>query len=136
MYSPVFSLCSATFLATSQFHLPKTFYSWTMNCSRYHLQSFRELKFFPLREFCKDQKKWKSECAMSGEYGGWIRTSQPRCNNFCPIIKTCGLVLTWWNIYVFSVELSNWEQYLLELIPLLHYHSQGIPESFYSTKRQ
>jgi len=25
------------------------------------------LKFFPLREFCKDQNKWTFEGAMSGE---------------------------------------------------------------------
>ena len=37
--------------------------------------------------------------------------------------------------YVFSIELSHWEQYLVELTPLLPHHSQGIPESFYSTNR-
>ena len=31
---------------------------------------FWELKFIPLREFCKDQNKCISEGAMSGEYGG------------------------------------------------------------------
>ena len=40
--------------------------------------------FFPLREFCTDQNKRKSQGAMSG---GWIRTSQPSCNSFCLIIK-------------------------------------------------
>ena len=39
-----------------------------------------ELKFFSLREFCKDWNKKKSEGATSGEYHGWIRTSQPRFN--------------------------------------------------------
>ena len=37
--------------------------------------------------------------------------------------------------YLFSFELSNWEQYLLELTLLLHHHSQVIPESFHSTNR-
>ena len=37
-------------------------------------QSSRELKFFPLRNFCKGENKWKSKGAMSGEYGGWFRT--------------------------------------------------------------
>ena len=26
--------------------------------------------FFPLKEFCKNQNKWKSKGKMSGEYGG------------------------------------------------------------------
>ena len=60
---------------------------WATNCSRCFLQSSRELKFSPLREFCKDWNKWKSEGAMSGEYGRWIRTSQPSCNSFCLVIK-------------------------------------------------
>ncbi|XP_057395579.1 dihydropyrimidinase-like isoform X2 [Balaenoptera acutorostrata] len=45
------------------------FYQRTKNCSRCLLQSSRELEFFPLREFCKDRNKWKSEDATSGEYG-------------------------------------------------------------------
>ena len=66
---------------------------------------------------------------MSGEYGGWIRTSQTSCNSFCLVIKeTCGLVLSWWKIMCFlltkpacfsssaTFSWSNWEQYLLELI--------------------
>ena len=44
--------------------------------------SSRELNIFPLREFYKDQNKWKSEGAMSGKYSRWIRTSQPSCNSF------------------------------------------------------
>ena len=82
-----------------------------------------------LREFCKDRNKWKSEGAMSGEYGGWIRTSQPSCNSFCLVIKeTCSLALTWWKIMCFlltnsgrfsmsaAFSWSTWEQYLLEWI--------------------
>ena len=55
---------------------------WAKNCSRCLLQSSRELKFFPLKEFCKDWNKWKFEGAMSDEYSEWIRTSQPSCNSF------------------------------------------------------
>ena len=29
---------------------------------------FQGIDNFPLREFCKDRNKWKSEGAMSGEY--------------------------------------------------------------------
>ena len=48
--------------------------------------------FFHVREFCKDRNKWKSKGAMSGEYGGRIRTSQPSCDSFCLVVKeTCGL---------------------------------------------
>ena len=82
---------------------PKLFI-WAKNYSRCLLQSCRELKFFPLREFCKDPNKWTSEGAMSGGYGGWIRTFQPRCNSLCVVIKeTCGLVLSWWKIMRFFV---------------------------------
>ena len=69
MYS---SFCSTTFCHFSgNFKIPSSqnFLSFqSKNCSRYLLQSPRELKFFLLREFCKDQNKWKSEGAMSGEY--------------------------------------------------------------------
>lgn len=58
------------------------------------LQSSRAWTFFSLREFSKDQSKWKFEGAMSGGYGTWIRTSQPSYNSFCLIIKeTLGLAL-------------------------------------------
>ena len=43
--------------------------------------------FFPLREFSKDWNKWTSESAMSGNYGGWIRTSQPSCNSLWLVIR-------------------------------------------------
>ena len=128
-YSP---FCSTTFCHFSgNFIIPSSqnFLSfWAKNCSRCLLQYSRELKFFPLREFCKDQNKWKSEGAMSGEYSGWIRTSQPSCNSFCLVIKeTCGLVLSWWKSMRFlltnsgrfslsAFSWSNWEQFLLELI--------------------
>ena len=46
-----------------------------------------ELKFFPLREFCKDQNKWKFEGTMSGEYSRWIGASKPRYNSFSLVIK-------------------------------------------------
>ena len=81
---------------------------WAKNCSRCLLQSSRELKFFPLREFCKDRNKRKSEGAMSGEWGRWIRISQPSCNSFCLVIKeTCGVVLSWWKIMRFLLTNSG-----------------------------
>ena len=82
---------------------------WAKNYSRCLLQSSREWKFFPLREFCKDRNKWKSEeGAVSGEYGGWIRNSQPSCNSFCLVIKeTCCLELSWWKIMCFLLTNSR-----------------------------
>ena len=129
-YSP---FCSTTFCHFSgNFIIPSSqnFLSFrAKNCSRCFLQTSRELKFFPLREFCKDQNKWKSEGAMSGEYNGWIRTSQPSYNSFCLVIKgTCSLTLSWRKIMRFLLAnsgrfsssaafcWSKWEQYLLELI--------------------
>ena len=129
-YSP---FCSTTFCHFSGNFIilsSQNFLSfWVKNCSRCLLQSSRELKFFPLREFCDDQNKWKSEGAMSGEYGRWIRTSQPNCNSFCLVIKeTCGLALSWWKIMrclltnsrrfssSAAFSWSNCEHYLLELI--------------------
>ena len=125
-YSTIFCHFSGNFIIPSS----QNFLSvWAKNCSRCLLQSSRELKFFPLREFCKDQNQWKSEGAMPGEYSGWIRTSQPSCNSFCLVIKeTCGLAVSWWKIMRFlltnsgrfsssgTFSWSNWEQYLLELI--------------------
>ena len=130
MYSP---FCPTTFCHFSgNFIIPSSpnFLSfWAKNCSRCLLQSFRELKFFLLREFCKDRSKWKSEGAMSDENGGWVRTSQPSCNSFYLVIKeTCGLALSWWKITHFlltnsgrfsssaAFSWSYWEQCLLELI--------------------
>ena len=48
---------------------------------------FQGIEIFPLRKFHKDQNKWISVSAMSCEYSGWIRTSQPSCNSFCLVIK-------------------------------------------------
>ena len=109
MYS---SFCSTTFCHFSgNFKIPSSqnFLSFqSKNCSRYLLQSSRELKFFPLRGFCKDRNKWKSKGAMSGEYGGRIRTSQPSCNSFYLLIKaTCGLALSWWKILCFLLTSSG-----------------------------
>ena len=99
-YSP---FCSTTFCHFSgNFIIPSSqnFLSfWAKNCSKCLLHSSRELKFLPLREFCKDQNKWKSENAMSGEYGRRNRTSHPSCNSFYLVIKeTWGLALSWWKI--------------------------------------
>jgi len=65
-----------------------------------------------------------------GEYGGWSRTSQSSCNNFCQVIKTheaahCPdetrrfsdslfLDFAFCSIAVFNS--SNWEQYFSEFI--------------------
>ena len=63
--------CSTTFCHLSgNFIIPSSqnFLSfWAKKCSKCLLQSSRELKFFPLTEFCKDQNKWKSAGAVSGE---------------------------------------------------------------------
>ena len=113
---------------------------WAKNCSSIFYSLLGDWIFSPLREFCKDQNKWKSEGAMSGEYGGWIRTSQPpSCNSFCLVVReTCSLTLSWWKIMYYlltnaecfssSVTFSwpNWEQHLLELI------SFDFPEGVYS----
>ena len=105
-YSP---FCSTTFCHFSgNFIIPysQNFLSfWAKNCFRCLLQSYRELKIFPLREFCKDWDKWKSESAMSGEYGRWIRTSQPSCNSFCLVIKeTCGSCVILMEGYAFFAD--------------------------------
>ena len=108
-YSP---FCSNTFCHFSgNFIIPSSpnFLSfWAKNCSRCLLQCSRELKFFPLREFCKDRNKWKSVGATSGEYDGWIRTSQPNCNSFCLVIKEArSLVLSCWKIMHFLLTHSG-----------------------------
>ena len=36
----------------------------------------QRVEAFPLRQFCNDWNRWKSEDARSGEYGRWGRTSQ------------------------------------------------------------
>ena len=90
-------LPSAIFQATTQLHLLKTLYllEQRTNCSRCLSQSSRELNFFPVTEFCKDQNKWESEGAVSGEYGSGIGISQPGCDSFCLTIReTCGLELS------------------------------------------
>ena len=62
MYSP---FCYTTFCHFSGSFIipsPQNFLSfWAKNCSRCLLQSSRELTFFPLREYCKDWNKWKTE---------------------------------------------------------------------------
>ena len=93
-----------------------------------HFTVFQGIEIFPLREFWKDVNKWKSEGTMSGEYGKWIRTSQPSSDSFCLVIKeACSLTSSWWKIMCFLLTNSghfslsaafswfNWEWYLLEL---------------------
>ena len=56
--------------------------------------SSKKLKYFPLRGLYKDWNKWASKDPMSGDYGRWIRTSQPSFNNSCLVIEeTCSLAL-------------------------------------------
>ena len=85
------SFCSSSYCHFSGkliiYTLPKLLSLWAKNCSQCLLQSSRELKFFPLREFCKGKNKVKHEDAMSGEYSGWIRTSQSSYNSFYLVIK-------------------------------------------------
>ena len=69
--------------------------SWAKNCSRYLLQSSRELIFFPVRESCKDQNKWKFKGTMFCEYGGWIRNSQTSPNSFFLVITHQRIMQSW-----------------------------------------
>jgi len=61
--------------------------------------------------------------------GGWGRTSQPSCTNFCRVCnETWGLTLSWWKMTSFrfvnfgrfssiaAFSRFNWEQYLSEFI--------------------
>ena len=120
LYRTMYShFCSTTFCHFSgNFIIPSSqnFLSfWQKNCSRCLLQSSRELKFFPLRESCKDRNKWKSEGAVSGEYGGWIRISQPSCNSFCLVLRYldgrlcifCWLILDAFHQVLLSVGLTG-----------------------------
>lgn len=100
------SFCSTTFWyfqAISQFYLPKIFYFFeqrTLPCVFYSLPE--KGNFFPWREFHKDQNKWISKGAISGEYAEWIKSFQSCCNKFCLVIKeTCILGLSCWNIMCF-----------------------------------
>ena len=110
----------------------------------FQVSNFRvlwELKFIPLREFYKDQSKCISEGAMSGEYGGWIRTSSQGVTVFAWLSnqRSCSVVMEY---YVFSVDYSwtlsshtafswsNWKQYLLDLIGFLEgTHNKGLPSN-------
>ena len=111
-------LSSEKLLSFEQRTFPGAFYSLPGNWT-----------FFPLTEFCKEWNKRTSEGAMSGEYDGWIRTSQLSCNSFCLVIRgTCSFAVSWWKVVHFlltnsirfsssaAFRWSNWEQYSLELI--------------------
>ena len=131
-HSPFFFHYLLTFFR--QFYnsiFPKLFIFLSKKLFQVFLTIFQGIENFPLREFWKDWNKWKSEDAVSGEYHGWIRPSQPSCNSFCLVIKEiCSLALSWWktmcflltNTRFFSLSAafswSNGEQYLLELIVL------------------
>ena len=89
LYWTVYSqFCSTTFChffqAASNSIFPKLFIFLSKELLQMSFMVFQGIEIFPLREFCKDQNKWKSEGAMSGDCGGWIRTSQPSCNSFLP----------------------------------------------------
>ena len=108
------------------FIFPKLFFFWAKNCSRCVLQLSREWKFLSLREFYKDQNKWKFEFPISDVYGRWITTSHWSYNDFCLVIKNThthththtqththkqknkrSLVLSWWKIMHFLLTNSG-----------------------------
>ena len=58
--------------------------------------------------FSNDRKRWKSDGARSGLYGGCINTSQPSSLNFCCVaIGKCGVALPWWNTTPFLFTSSG-----------------------------
>ena len=102
--------------------------------------------FFPLREFCEDWNKWTSESAISGEYGGWIRTSQTSSHSFCLVIthrRNMRSDLSWWKRVSFllissgcsshraAFSWSNREECLLEvtLWSSRWSHNRGLPST-------
>ena len=103
MSSTIFCHFSGNFITSSS----QNFLSfWTNNCSRCLWQSSRELKIFPLKEFCKDQNKGKSEGAISGEYSGSIRTFLPSYKQFLPgHQRNMGSCIICWLI----LETFHWE---------------------------
>ena len=106
---------------------PKLFIFLSKELLQVPFTVLRGMEIFSLREFCKDRNKWKSEGAMSGEYSGWIRTSQPRCNSFCLVIKeTCSLALSWWKIMCFLWLIPDAFCRVLLLVGLLGNGTFGI----------
>ena len=103
MSSTIFCHFSGNFIISSS----QNFLSfWTKNCSRCLWQSSRELNFFPLKEFCKDQNKGKFEGAISGEYRGSIRTFHPSYKQFLPDHqRNMGSCIILMEDYIFSVDL-------------------------------
>ena len=61
--SPIFCHLSGNFIIPTS---EKFLSFWAKNWSQCLLQSSRELKYFPSREFCKDWNNWKSkvQCLM------------------------------------------------------------------------
>lgn len=119
-----FCHCSGNFIMPSS----QNFLSyWAKNSSRC-LCSLQGLKYFSLREFCKNQSKWTSK----DEISWWIKLQESELPSQA-ITALAGqlwnmcLVLSWWKIIHFlltnsecfssyaAFKLSNWEQYL-ELI--------------------
>ena len=84
MYSP---FCSTTICHLSDnFRIPssQSFFFLSKVHFRCLLQSSRKLKCFPLREFCKDRNKWKSEGSMSDNCGlskAGIKIARRNINN-------------------------------------------------------
>ena len=104
MFTVLFQYFLQFFRQLHNFIFPKLFIFLSKELFQAPFTAFQGVEIFPLREVCKDWNKWKSNGAMSGEYGAWIRTSQPSCDSFCLVIKE-----TWsWGIlmegYAFSVD--------------------------------
>ena len=64
---------------------------------------FQGIDIFFIKIICKDWNKWKSEDTLSGEYGVWIKTSEPSCNSCCLVSKeTCSLTLFLWMCFLLT----------------------------------
>ena len=141
MYSP---FCSTTFCHFSiNFIIPSSqnFLSFlSKELFQVPFTIFQGIEFFPLKEFCKDQNKWKSEDVMSGEY-----SSNPNVQGLVsmadeselpsqavtvfawslkkhavlhyPNGRLCVLLLNSGHFFSSAAfSWSNWEQFLLEFI--------------------
>ena len=108
-YSP---FCSTTFCHfSSNVIIPSSqnvLSFWAKNCSGCLLQSSRELKFFPLREFCEDRNEWKSEGACLVNMADESELPSQVVTPFAWSSKaTCGLVLSWCKIIHFLLTNSR-----------------------------
>ena len=111
---------------------PKLFIFLSKELFQVPFTVFQGVEISPLREFCKDQNKRKSEGTMAGEYGGRIRTSSQSVTVFAQsskkhvvlhyLMETMHFLLTNSGHSSSSAALSwsNQEQYLLEFNCLVH----------------